>query len=184
MSEATNKVSPATRDRTTEMLLPLSDDQLKALEQQMVAGNWTAQSIELFKAEIQSKPEDEADKAMLALCELALKGLAVQSETASRDAIIEECAKVADSDFCLPGCDSFGHEDLCPIVNPGAAIRALKNAAPQAAPSRTAHAITAEHPEKPAALPTVTETGAPSGSLREALNKVGYDPETKKKGFA
>lgn len=50
------------------------------------------------------------------------------SPPSARNAIIEECAKLVESAECLPGCDSFAHDDLCPVVNTEAAIRAIKSA--------------------------------------------------------
>lgn len=45
----------------------------------------------------------------------------------AKEIALEEAAKVADSGDCLQKCDSYGHEELCPVVHPGNAIRALKD---------------------------------------------------------
>ena len=47
----------------------------------------------------------------------------------AHDAAIEQAAKIFDDDGgykCLPDCDSYGHNELCPVASPENAIRALK----------------------------------------------------------
>lgn len=45
----------------------------------------------------------------------------------ARETTIEECAKAVEAAQCLPACDRYAHEELCPVVFPEAAIRALKS---------------------------------------------------------
>jgi hypothetical protein len=49
---------------------------------------------------------------------------------AQREPSLEQIAQLMDDAECLPTCDSVTHDELCPYVNPGNAIRAMARREP------------------------------------------------------
>ena len=47
----------------------------------------------------------------------------LQKVTASRKQFLDDCS---DDMECLPECNSYGHQELCPVTNPAAAWRQLR----------------------------------------------------------